>query len=884
MTLHLVTRHRLPSTMKKRPAPTAPEGQAERIAALERDLKILCPDIGLDCAYQISAIETDDSKNRFDRCTSIKQLVERVWEWSQFGPKRIQITTMPVKPQPTGERTWVGTDDIKNWTILAFDFDASRADKDKPATEDELQQPTAQVDDLIQHLRALGITASPARLMSGNGSLALFRIAAQDHHNKDFKRLLARIWGTLRIRWGLETLDPNKAIFNVRVPGAFNRKGTEDDKHPYRRAQLLNGFEGELTLPDLQTIAALNPTPEKQQKDRKATDFNDLPGWLTHHRIDYKTSEITTHDDQPALRYNFRCPFKDHRDPRGEKFWLIAFPGGGVAGGCASTDCAGKNFTSLRDLKEPGWRNLPDRFSADKTPDSKVTKLLKHVIDTYQPDLTLSTDGNVFITVDTIDDRGKPHRETHPLKGPAFSHWLMGAIGRDFPDEAFEPNTISAIAFNLSNRAHAKGQREEVFMRFGVGADGTHYIDSGSRDWKRIFELSPAGTVRTISYAECPVKFQRSPLMGELPELAGSDFADLNLIWRYVNVLPEHRPLFLAFVAYTPVNPGEERPWLAVSGEQQTGKSWITRTAAALTDPGMSIKDVGDLPEDRRELITIAHDHAVLTFDNGERLKNEMSAALCRLSTGTLISTRELNTTMDSANFRAFRSGVINGIGNVAKNHDLLRRCWLIPTDPAIKEDPARWLDDDELAPLLRADLPKILRALYEGIARGLKSKAAWQASGGKEERIDLPVGLSMASAIRFVLRTGLVERDALLAALEDSRETGAEISVDGNAVNGVIIDIVRRDKEFIGTAKQLLEKVTSEAKAASRWNRFFPNTPEAMRTVLMKLRPALAPSKIQAVAPSPSARPKNWTLRYLGTAEDAATEPSGLVASAKTF
>jgi hypothetical protein len=87
-------------------------------------------------------------------------------------------------------------------------------------------------------------------LMTGNGYQAGFRIDAQNHREKAFKDLLARIWGTLRVRWNLDKLDPNKSIMRVRVPGAYNYKGlSEDDSHPYRRAELLCDFEGTLTLP-----------------------------------------------------------------------------------------------------------------------------------------------------------------------------------------------------------------------------------------------------------------------------------------------------------------------------------------------------------------------------------------------------------------------------------------------------------------------------------------------------------------------------------------------------------------------------------------------------------------------------------------------------------
>jgi hypothetical protein len=135
----------------------------------------------------------------------------------------------------------------------------------------------------------------------------------------------------------------------------------------------------------------------------------------------------------------------------------------------------------------------------------------------------------------------------------------------------------------------------------------------------------------------------------------------------------------------------------------------------------------------------------------------------------------------------------------------LRRRCWLLPTDISIKKDTRRWLDDNELARMLKADLPKILRAIYEGIARGLKSQA-------NHETVELPVGLSMASAVRFVLRTGLVDREEFLSALQGSRETGAEISVGSRPINDAIITLVLRVKEFVGSAKDLLACILEDA------------------------------------------------------------------------
>jgi hypothetical protein len=54
---------------------------------------------------------------------------------------------------------------------------------------------------------------------------------------------------------------------------------------------------------------------------------------------------------------------------------------------------------------------------------------------------------------------------------------------------------------------------------------------------------------------------------------------------------------------------------------------------------------------------------------------------------------------------------------------------------------------------------------------------------------------------------------------------------------------------------------------------RFLPSSPEQMSTVLKELRPSLETYQIEIIAPTPKARPRHWTLRYVGTEEERLAE-----------
>jgi hypothetical protein len=760
---------------------------------------------------------------------------------------------MPVSPVPYDKA--VAEADFKEWSQLQIDFDADR-DKvnDLPATDEALERNRAVVERFEENMRGAGITAVPLREFSGNGHVLRYAIDPQPNSAK-FKQLVREVISTFRLTWGCENIDASKVLlFQMRVPGTLNRKGKrEDAQHPYRRAQLLNKADGSITRAQLEALATLALKPEKLSSG-KATDFTNLSGWLAQHNLWFQQHnlrgpiEITDRNDKPATKYILDCPFKDHRN--GEKAYIIGFNSGGATAGCVSSGCKGRGFKELRDLIDPGWQNRPDPFSAARTPESKATKLYKHILETYKPEFSVNPDGNTFIT---LTDPETDRRETHQLQSKDVQGWLRGAIGDDFGILASAD--ITAVDETLAARASKLGTREQVFLRTGVGPDGTIYIDGGSSDWS-IFEISARAGIRTISYAECPIKFQRSRNMQELPEPAAS--GDISPLWRFVTVLPPHRPLALGWMLYAMVRPDVAHPHLVINGDEGTGKTWTARFLKECIDPG----ELATRPKDERDLIAAVRSRWIMGFDNNSALSQEMSDLFCALSTGAMIEQRALYSNFDTTGFSAVRPAILNGIPSIASASDLLRRCWLLETDPSIKGDETRYIAEDELMAQFRLVWPGIFRALLDGVVAALRSEA-----GGEKLQIKPN---DMLAAMRFACRAmpyfGFTADD-FISAYDASREKGQAISVDSKPVNGWIIKFVQQSGKFVGTAKELLDAIVAMAREARDPGRL-PTSAESMSHALRRLRPALGAYGIIAVEPGPSERPKNWTLTYEGKPE----------------
>ena len=121
-------------------------------------------------------------------------------------------------------------------------------------------------------------------------------------------------------------------------------------------------------------------------------------------------------------------------------------------------------------------------------------------------------------------------------------------------------------------------------------------------------------------------------------------------------------------------------PLLAISGEQGSAKTVLSKMLKALVDP--NVAPVRALPREQRELMIAANNGHVLAFDNLSGLPPWLSDALCRLATGGSFAVRQLYTNEDEILFQAARPLLVNGIEDVISRPDLADRSIFLTLAP----------------------------------------------------------------------------------------------------------------------------------------------------------------------------------------------------------
>ncbi len=121
-------------------------------------------------------------------------------------------------------------------------------------------------------------------------------------------------------------------------------------------------------------------------------------------------------------------------------------------------------------------------------------------------------------------------------------------------------------------------------------------------------------------------------------------------------------------------------PLLAISGEQGSAKTVLSKMLRALIDP--SVAPVRALPREDRELFIAANNGHVLAFDNLTSLSPWLSDTLCRLTSGGAFAVRQLYTDQDEVLFAAARPVILNGIEDVITRPDLADRAIMLTLGP----------------------------------------------------------------------------------------------------------------------------------------------------------------------------------------------------------
>ena len=253
------------------------------------------------------------------------------------------------------------------------------------------------------------------------------------------------------------------------------------------------------------------------------------------------------------------------------------------------------------------------------------------------------------------------HRETWPIRSKRFRNWVRRCYYQATGAAAGAAVIGSALNL-LEARAQFDAPERAVNIRVAEHA-GRLYLDLADEHWRAV-AIGPDGW-RVLGCP--PVRFRRSPGMLPLPvpERGGS----IEALRSFLNLSNQNDFVLVVAWLLAALRSGGPYPLLAISGEQGSAKTVLSKLLRALVDP--NVAPVRALPREERELMIAANNGHLLAFDNLSGLSSWLSDALCRLASGGSFAVRQLYTDDEEVLFQAARPILLNGIEDVISRPDL---------------------------------------------------------------------------------------------------------------------------------------------------------------------------------------------------------------------
>ncbi len=418
------------------------------------------------------------------------------------------------------------------------------------------------------------------------------------------------------------------------------------------------------------------------------------------------------------------------------------------------------------------------------------------------------------------------HREVWAIRSSGFKQWLARAYYRAHDRVANAQEFGDALGV-LEGQARFDGLEHEVFVRVGgVGDAGDAgfaiFLDLGDRLWRAV--RVDAGGWAIVEHP--PIRFRRPRGMHALPDPdRGGTIAELR---SYINVATDGDFALIAswlVAAYWPVGP---YPILALHGEQGSAKSTCARLLRSLIDPNAA--PLRSPPREVRDLMIAAWNGWALVFDNLSQIRQWTSDALCQMSTGGGLGTRELYSDRDEVIFNAMRPVMINGITELGDREDLLDRTIqvILPTIPEPRRRTERDLWRD-----FQVARPRLLGAVLDALSLSVRNAPA----------IRLEALPRMADfAVRAVAAEGAMPwaSGTFIQAYADVRAASHELTIEASSVGQVVLAWMVGREEWSGTATELLAELEALAEEKIVRRQDWPKRPRDLSAVLRRLAPTL--------------------------------------------
>jgi hypothetical protein len=308
------------------------------------------------------------------------------------------------------------------------------------------------------------------------------------------------------------------------------------------------------------------------------------------------------------------------------------------------------------------------------------------------------------------------------------------------------------------------------------------------------------------------------------------------LLREFLNVENGDWPLLLGWTLGL-MMPEGPYPVLVLTGEHGSAKSTMVKVLRLLVDP--STIPLRSLSRNEHDLAIAARNSWVIAFDNVSILSPWLSDAICRLATGGGFATRELYTDADEVLFDSKRPVVLNGIGDIATQSDLLDRAIII-TLPIISDNKRR--TEEKLWGEFESVRPMIMSTLLDAVVLALRDVKS----------VTLGASPRMADFAKWVVAAapalGMIGQE-FLDAYQRNRYGVHELVLESSPVGAEIISLAAGlpiGCEWKGTATELLDELNGKVNESVQRRKDWPKTARLLSGTLRRLAPNLRATGVE--------------------------------------
>lgn len=293
----------------------------------------------------------------------------------------------------------------------------------------------------------------------------------------------------------------------------------------------------------------------------------------------------------------------------------------------------------------------------------------------------------------------------------AFKNWViykLSSLGHKINAEG-----MANIISRLNAKVWAIDKKIEVHSRIARSSKAIYY-NLGNKNGE-IVRVTPNG-YSFVPSKNCIVKFINSNNMKEQCKPRRDKDIGIFDLQKYLNIKsPETLRLLLIYIVSCFI-PKIAHPILITTGSHGAAKTTSNVLIKKLVDPALA--DIISLPRDKRDLFVQLNKGYMLFYDNIKKINPEFNDVFCQASTGGYQIARKLYTDDDIVTYKLQRCLLLNGIGNLTDQPDLLDRAISIRYE-RIGETVR--MTEQELYTNFNQDLPYFLNDIFNIVSGAMK-------------------------------------------------------------------------------------------------------------------------------------------------------------------